>query len=215
MPAQPVSANCRHLRVIGGCPGLRQQFQIPQAKLAEPRGSGAPRPAGRRLARVGGGRVVEVIARIRREPIRGHPLQATLGEVFRHIGKAKSQPTPILSIWSARLYDRVFDMHPEFAVVLLKFLGVHSAKRCQFRLIQLVTTAATVLGAFRYARRSRAADAHLVRRMRMAIMPSATYARLKVQGRSKSPTREIARRPLTRPRIRRAAAKLLPDCRME
>jgi hypothetical protein len=48
--------------------------------------------------------------------------------------------------------------------------------------------------------------------MRMAITPFATYAPLKVQGRTKSPTREIARRRLTRPRIRRAAAKLFPDC---
>jgi hypothetical protein len=67
--------------------------------------------------------------------------------------------------------------------------------------MQLVNTAAAVLGAFRYARRSHAADALLGQ-----ADAHGDHAFRDVRA-LESPTREITRRPLTRPRIRRAARR--------
>src|SRR5438270_10178034 len=73
-------------------------------------------------------RIIEVIARIRRAPIRKHALKTALGKmglrhILRHIGEAEPGERRIQHLESAVEDEPAFDMHLELAPILLEFPG--------------------------------------------------------------------------------------------
>ena len=109
-------------------------FPIPKNIHQQRKGRGGLPPA----------RIVEVVARIVRAPIRQHSLEAALGKIWlrhilRHVGHAEPAQRRIEHLEGAVEDELAFDVNPHLAAVLLELPGVQSAPRGQTQIDAIVT----------------------------------------------------------------------------